>query len=74
MWYQRERNKEISVLKKESRSLSHILGEMNQEVDVLTAAIITQQASEREEKNAAMMMYEIEQLLLSSKVVGDNCW
>jgi len=27
-WYQLERNKEISVLKTESKSLSHILGEM----------------------------------------------
>jgi phosphate starvation-inducible protein PhoH len=49
-WYQRERNKEISVLKKESKSLSRILGEMKQELDVLTAAINAQQASEREEK------------------------
>jgi len=35
--YQMERNKEISVLKKESRSLSRILGEMKQELDVLMA-------------------------------------
>jgi hypothetical protein len=34
-----ERNKEISVLKKESKSLSRILGEMKQELDVLTATI-----------------------------------
>jgi hypothetical protein len=38
-WYQRERNKEISVLKKESKSLSYILGEMKQELDMLTAAV-----------------------------------
>jgi len=38
-WYQRERNKEISVLKKESNSLSRLLGEMKQELDVLMAAI-----------------------------------
>jgi hypothetical protein len=25
-------------------------------------------------KNGAMMKYEIERLLLSSKVVGDDCW
>jgi hypothetical protein len=25
-------------------------------------------------KYAAMMIYEIERLLLSSKVVGDDCW
>jgi hypothetical protein len=25
-------------------------------------------------KTDAMMIYEIEQLLLSSKVVGDDCW
>jgi hypothetical protein len=31
-WYQRERNKEISVLKNESKSLSHILGEMKPEL------------------------------------------
>jgi hypothetical protein len=44
-WYQRERNKEISVLKKESKSLSRILGEMKQELDVLTTAVNAQQAS-----------------------------
>ena len=49
-WYQMERNKEISVLKKESKSLSRILGEMKQELDVLTATVNAQQASEREEK------------------------
>ena len=50
-WYQMERNKEISVLKKESKSLSRILGEMKQELDVLAAATVNaQQASEREEK------------------------
>jgi hypothetical protein len=49
-WYQRERNKEISVLKKESKSLSRILEEMKQELDVLTTAINAQQASERDEK------------------------
>jgi hypothetical protein len=45
-----ERNKEISVLKKESKSLSRILGEMKQELDVLTATVNAQQASKREEK------------------------
>jgi hypothetical protein len=49
-WYQRERNKEISVLKKESNSLSRILWEMKQELDVLRVAVNAQQASEREEK------------------------
>jgi hypothetical protein len=49
-WYQMERNKEISVLKKESKSLSRILGEMKQELDVLAATVNAQQASEREEK------------------------
>jgi hypothetical protein len=49
-WYQRERNKEISVLKKESNSLSRILGEMKQEPDVLTAEVNAQKASKREEK------------------------
>jgi hypothetical protein len=49
-WYQRERNKKISVLKKESKSLSRILGETKQELDVLMAAVNAQQASEREEK------------------------
>jgi hypothetical protein len=48
--YQMERNKEISVLKKESKTLPRILGEMKQELDVLTAALNAQQASEREEK------------------------
>ena len=50
-WYQRDRNKEIGVLKKESKSLSRILGEMKQELDVLMAVINAQQASEGEEKN-----------------------
>ena len=45
-WYQRDRNKEISVPK----SLSRILGEMKQELVVLTATLNVQQASEREEK------------------------
>ena len=49
-WYQRERTKETSVLKKESKSLSCILGEMKQELDVLMATVNAQQASEREEK------------------------
>jgi len=42
-------NKEISVLKKESKSLSRILREMKQELDVLTATVNAQQALEREE-------------------------
>jgi phage shock protein A len=45
-----ERNKEISVLKKESKSLSRIIGEMKQELDVFMATVNAQQASEREEK------------------------
>jgi len=49
-WYQRERNKEISVLKNESKSLSRILGEMKQELDVLMTSVNAQQASEKEEK------------------------
>jgi len=49
-WYQRKRNKKIIVLKIESKSLSHILGEIKQELDVLTATINAYQASEREEK------------------------
>jgi hypothetical protein len=49
-WYQMERNKEISVLKKESKSLSRILREMKQQLDVLMAALNAQQASKREEK------------------------
>jgi len=39
MWYQMERNKEMSVLKQESKSLSRILREMKQEIDVLTATV-----------------------------------
>jgi hypothetical protein len=73
-WYQSERNKEINVLNKESKSLSRILGKMKQELDVLTAALNAQQASEREEKKAPMMIYKIERLQLSSKVVGDDRW
>ena len=49
-WYQRDRNKEISVLKKESKSLSRILEEMKQELDVLTTTVNAHQALEREEK------------------------
>ena len=45
-----ERNKEISVLKKEYKSLSRILGKMKQELDVLTATVNAQQALKREEK------------------------
>jgi hypothetical protein len=44
------RNKEISVLKYESKSLSRILGEMKQELDMLTASVNAQQALKREEK------------------------
>jgi len=43
-WYQMERNKEMSVLKKESKSLSRILGEMMQELDLLTTTVNAQQA------------------------------
>jgi hypothetical protein len=43
-------NKEISVLKKESTILSRILGEMKQELDVLTESVNAQEALEREEK------------------------
>jgi hypothetical protein len=38
-WYQMERIKEISILNKESKSLSCILGEMKQELDVLTTSV-----------------------------------
>jgi hypothetical protein len=48
-WYQKERNKEISVLKK-TKSLSYILGEMQQELDLLMALVDAQQASERKEQ------------------------
>jgi septal ring factor EnvC (AmiA/AmiB activator) len=49
-WYQKERNKEISVLKKETKSLSRILGKIQQELDVLTILVDAQQTSEREEQ------------------------
>jgi hypothetical protein len=39
-WYQREKNKDISVLKKKTKSLSHILREMQQELDVLTTLVV----------------------------------
>jgi len=39
-----ERNKEMSVLKKESKSLSRILGEMKQELDLLTTTVNAHQA------------------------------
>jgi hypothetical protein len=67
---QKERNKEISVLKTEFKSLSCIIREMKQELDVFTVAVNAQQALEREEKNATMMIYEIERLLLSSKIMA----
>ena len=72
--HQMDRNKEISVLKKESKNLSRILGEMKQELDVLTTTVNMQQASgkKKRRKNVAMMKYEKERLLLSSKVVGDD--
>jgi len=74
MWYQRERNNEISVLKKESKSLSHLLGEMKQELDVLIVAVNASKLLIERRKNAAMMIYKIERLLLPSKVVGEDCW
>jgi len=49
-WYQRERNKEIIVLKKESNSLSRILGEMKQELDVLTSSQCAASFRKRGEK------------------------
>jgi hypothetical protein len=42
MWYQKERNKEISVLTKESKSLPRLLGEMKQELNVLTTTVNAQ--------------------------------
>jgi hypothetical protein len=44
-WYQRERNKKINVLKK-TKSLSYILGEMQQELDTLMTLVDAQQTSE----------------------------
>jgi len=44
-WYQRERNKKINVLKK-TKSLSYILGEMQQELDTLMTLVHAQQTSE----------------------------
>jgi len=69
-WYQRERNKEISVLKKESNSLSRILGEMKQEPDVLTAAVNAQKASEREEKKCCND--EIQNRMAATFI--QSCW
>jgi len=73
MWYQKGRNKEINVLKKEAKSLSHILGEMQQELDVLTTLFYASKLQKERRKNATMMIDEREGLLLSSKVVGDDC-
>jgi hypothetical protein len=42
--------KRLVLKKKESKSLSRILGEMKQELDVLTTSVNAQQASERGEK------------------------
>jgi hypothetical protein len=63
-WHQRERNKEISVLKKESKSLSRILREMKQELDVLMQQSMPSKIQKERRKNAAMIIYEIERLLL----------
>jgi hypothetical protein len=41
---------EIGVLKKETKSLCRILGEMQQELDMLTALVDAQQASKRKEQ------------------------
>jgi hypothetical protein len=41
-WYQRDRNKEISVLKKKTKSLTRILGEMQQKLNVLTTLVNAQ--------------------------------
>jgi hypothetical protein len=46
---------------------------MKQELDVLTTTVNARQALEREEKKRCND-YEIERPLLSSKVVGDDCW
>jgi septal ring factor EnvC (AmiA/AmiB activator) len=46
----KERNKEISILKKETKTLSRILGEIQQEHNVLTTLVDAQQASERKEQ------------------------
>jgi len=73
-WYQRERNKEISVLKKETKSTSRIPGEMQQELDVLTTLVNAQQVSEREEQKHRNDDRRREGVLPSSKVVGDYCW
>jgi hypothetical protein len=73
-WYQRERNKEISVLKKETKSTSRIPGEMQQELDVLTTLFNAQQVSEREEQKHRNDDRRREGVLPSSKVVGDYCW
>jgi len=45
--------KRLVFQKNESKSLSRILGEMKQELDVLTAALNAQQALEREEKKGS---------------------
>jgi hypothetical protein len=49
-WYQKERNKDINVLKKVIKSLSRILEKIQQELDVLMVLVDAQQTSEREEQ------------------------
>jgi len=68
-WYQRERNKEIIVLKKESNSLSRILGEMKQELDVLTSSQCAASFRKRGEKNrtAAIFIQSCWRRLLARK-------
>ena len=67
-WYQKERNKEISVLKK--NSLSYILGEMHQELDMLTALVDAHQASEKEEQKR----YNDDRRKRRSAIFIQSCW
>jgi hypothetical protein len=65
-WFQRARNKEISVLKKESKSP----GEMKQELDVLTTTVNAQQTLEREEKKCCND--DIQNRTVATFI--QNCW
>ena len=70
--YQKKRNKKISVLKKETKSLSCILEKMQRELDMLMALVDAQQTLEREEQKCNKCDDEKEGLLHLSKVVGDD--
>jgi len=72
-WYERERNKEISVLKKTQEFIMYSKGDVARMWCVNDISWCPPSFKKRN-KNTAMMIEEREGLLLSSKVVGIDCW